>query len=62
MHIFDATGRLVRSLLDRHESEGKHSVVWDGTDNDGRRLASGAYFYNLEAPGFERTLKVTLLQ
>jgi len=62
LRIYDATGKLVRTLVDREEAEGKHQVGWDGTSNDGQRLASGTYFYSLQGRGFERTLKMTLLQ
>src|SRR5262249_12393929 len=41
--VFDPTGRLVRSLGNRHEAAGAHVVQWDGRDTAGRRVASGAY-------------------
>lgn len=41
--VFDATGRLVRSLPAAGPPE-PGSVAWDGTDDAGRRLAPGVYY------------------
>jgi len=41
--IFNVRGQLVRTLLDQKvETSGR--VIWDGTDDTGRHLASGVYF------------------
>ena len=37
VQVYDVTGRLVRSLADRDFGAGEHSLVWDGTDDQGRR-------------------------
>ncbi len=44
LRVFDSAGRQVRSLLHETRGAGFHSVVFDGADNQGRRLASGVYF------------------
>ena len=49
--IYDASGRLVRQLLDRSVAAGSHTLGWDGRDEQGARVASGSYFYRLEANG-----------
>lgn len=46
--IFDASGRLTRLLEDELLPAGRHRSVWDATDAEGRRLASGIYFLRLE--------------
>lgn len=46
--IFDVTGRRVRTLVDGRQSAGENSVVWQGRDNSGRQVASGAYYVRLE--------------
>jgi hypothetical protein len=51
VRVFDAGGRLVRDLFDGTLGAGGHSLEWDGSDNLGRQVASGTYFYRLEAPG-----------
>jgi len=42
VEIYDAAGRLVRTLLDESEDPGVHSVVWDGNGVGGRSRA-GVY-------------------
>ena len=49
VRIYSARGRLVRRLLDGQQNAGRHHVVWDGRDNQNRSVASGVYFYRLEA-------------
>jgi hypothetical protein len=47
--IYDVAGRLVRRLVDEERAAGRHEVRWDGRDARGHRVASGIYFYRLEA-------------
>ena len=62
LEVFDAAGRRVRTLVDRSESRGNHSVVFDGLDGNGERLASGVYLYRLDAVDVTRTRKMVLLK
>jgi hypothetical protein len=62
LDVFDAAGRHVRSLVDRHEARGGHRVTFDGRDDDGRPLASGVYLYRLESGGAKLTHKMVLLK
>jgi len=63
LRIYDVSGRLVRVLLDDTVQEpGRRSVAWDGRDNGGKHVASGVYFYELEANGEERRRKMILLK
>jgi hypothetical protein len=47
LRIFDVGGRLVRTLADRNFEAGKHTLVWDGSDNSGKQVARGVYFTQL---------------
>jgi len=51
LRLFDARGRLVRTLLEGHPSTvpGACSVSWDGADRNGRPVPSGIYYYLIEA-------------
>ncbi|MGD8394104.1 MAG: S8 family serine peptidase [Candidatus Eiseniibacteriota bacterium] len=62
LDIHDATGRLVRTLLDGVVPAGVHTVAWDGRDGTGRRAASGLYLARVTANGGARTLKLTLVR
>ncbi len=51
--IYDLTGRLVKTFFDSQLStlNSQLSVVWDGTDNQGKRVNSGVYFCRFEKDG-----------
>jgi hypothetical protein len=62
IRIYDVSGRLVRTLVDKEETAGRKTASWDGRDNRGKQAATGVYFYRMQAPGFEKTIKMTLLK
>ena len=49
--VYDATGSLVKTLAKGKVAPGERTVIWDRTDNSGRRVANGAYFYRLVVDG-----------
>ena len=60
--IFDLSGHLVKRLVDQDVADGVHTVSWDGTDELGRPVASGVYFYRVVAPGAAEQRKMVLLR
>jgi len=62
LKIYDITGRLVRTLKDATLDAGYYTVIWDGRDNKGRPVATGVYFYRLEAAGKIATKKLVRLK
>jgi hypothetical protein len=62
LRIFDVHGRNVRALLDASLSEGPHAVGWDGRDDAGRQLPSGAYYYRLTTSSTSATRRMLMLK
>ncbi len=62
LEIFNLLGQLVRTLVHREQSAGMHSIVWDGTDEAARPMASGAYVVRLDAGAFVAVRKILLLR
>jgi hypothetical protein len=62
VEIYNALGRRVRTLVDREESPGSHSIVWNGTDEKGNPVSSGVYLYRFRAGEFVETKKMLLLK
>ena len=62
LRVYDAVGRLVRSLLDSERPAANYIEIWDGKDASGRAVASGIYFYRLDAASFTQTRKMILLR
>ncbi|MEO0078100.1 MAG: FlgD immunoglobulin-like domain containing protein [candidate division WOR-3 bacterium] len=58
--VHDITGRVVRQLLATSVRRGAYSVVWNGTDNRGRKLADGVYFAKFTAGEYHRTEKLVV--
>ena len=58
--VLDLQGRVVRTLLSQRLTAGSASVVWDGTDDAGRTVASGTYMARLRAGDRVATQKMTL--
>ncbi|MBL0062192.1 MAG: T9SS type A sorting domain-containing protein [bacterium] len=57
LKVFDVTGRLVATLIDESLAAGVHR-----TNFDAARLASGVYFYRLEAAKYSMTRKMVVLK
>jgi hypothetical protein len=62
LRVYDAAGRLVRTLADGDRPAGVHRVSWDGRDARGRALPAGIYFVKLDAAGIERTSRIIKLR
>jgi hypothetical protein len=58
MKVYDAAGRVVRTLFDGWQSAGRHGIVWDGRDEAGSAAAVGLYFVRADAQGRSFTLRV----
>jgi len=63
LRVYDLAGRLVRSLLDDDlKIQGRHSVVWDGTDQSGRVQPAGVYLLQLRAGSHVAGQRVMLVK
>jgi hypothetical protein len=62
LKVYDVNGRLVRTLIAEKKESGRHEIAWDGKDESSREVASGVYFYRLNAGSFSETKKMVLLK
>ncbi|MCF8267670.1 MAG: T9SS type A sorting domain-containing protein [Ignavibacteriales bacterium] len=60
--VFNVLGQEIRTLLSAEKNTGVHSLLWDGKDNSGNPVASGAYIYRIESEGFISAKKMMLLR
>jgi hypothetical protein len=60
--IYDLKGQRVRVLRGDVVPAGPGFVIWDGTDEGGRAVASGAYFCRTQALGQEDVQKLLLVR
>ena len=64
LRMYDVAGRVVKVLVDelKQASAAPYSVVWDGRNDAGGRVASGVYFCMMETKGFASTKKIVVLR
>ncbi|MBD3170366.1 MAG: T9SS type A sorting domain-containing protein [candidate division Zixibacteria bacterium] len=62
INVFDIMGRKVKTLVDAPMSAGVYEIAWDGTNESGRKVSSGIYFYKMNAGDFNAVKKMTLLK
>ena len=60
--VYDLLGREVKTLINEVQNAGYTSIRWDGTDNRGKTLASGMYFYQMYTGDFILVRKMVLLK
>ena len=60
IQIFDIRGRLVRSLVQEERNAGTYSVHWNGRNDRGEEVGSGAYICCMKAREFISTKKMTV--
>lgn len=60
--VYDIRGNEIAVLENTEKPAGSHNLIWDGRDNMRREVASGIYFYKLQASGGELSRKLVLLR
>ncbi len=61
--VFNAAGQRVRTLVDLgSQPAGKHSVVWDGTDERGEKAPPGVYFSRLSTGSITQRARMVLVR
>jgi len=58
LRIFDATGAVVRTLIDGTRPAGAGHVAWDGRNDRGSIAPAGVYFYRMNGDGFAINRKI----
>ncbi|MDH4157230.1 MAG: T9SS type A sorting domain-containing protein [candidate division Zixibacteria bacterium] len=62
LDIYNILGQRVTTLLDEKLPSGSHRVVWDATNGDGQRVATGVYLYKLQVDSDKETKKMMFLK
>ncbi|HKL16360.1 MAG TPA: T9SS type A sorting domain-containing protein, partial [Balneolaceae bacterium] len=57
IRIYDVMGRQIATLLNENRPAGYHNIVWDAGS-----VASGTYFYRIQAGSFLSVKKLTLVK
>lgn len=49
LNVYNLKGQLVKTLYSGNTS--KHTVMWDGRDEQDKKLENGVYFYKMDVNG-----------
>ena len=60
LHIYNTQGKRIYSRTLGYQKAGSHIAYWDGRNTIGEPVASGIYFYSLEAGTFHATRKMLI--
>ncbi|MEO0097383.1 MAG: C25 family cysteine peptidase [candidate division WOR-3 bacterium] len=60
--IYDLTGRHIRTLINKELKAGSHTIIWDKKDNQGKEVAKGIYFYQINTKDTQKVLKAVILK
>jgi len=59
--IYNIRGQKVITLVDRKQTKGTHYVDWNGVNKEGKKMATGVYFYRIQNENFSMSGKTVLL-
>ncbi|MDD2331543.1 MAG: T9SS type A sorting domain-containing protein, partial [Candidatus Cloacimonetes bacterium] len=62
IEVYNILGQRVRTLVNETKKAGVHSVTWNGTDDSGRNVSSGIYFYRMNSGKYTSTKKMIMLK
>lgn len=60
IEIFNIKGQKVTTLIDDNLDLGKHEIVWNGKNENGKSVASGVFFYKMTSGNHSLTKKMVL--
>jgi parallel beta-helix repeat protein len=63
LHIYSIMGHLVMPLVNKEiQSQGEHKYIWEGSDERGKAVSTGVYFYELYADDSRESKAMILIK
>lgn len=62
LDIFNVKGQKVKTLVNDRMTAGSHTIQWNGTDDNNKKVGSGIYFYNMKSGKYTNTRKMILMK
>jgi len=60
--IYNLKGQKIKTLLNEVLPAGDHTVIWNGTDDNGKNVSSGVYLYKMKIGDYSKTRKMILMK
>ncbi|HWA06684.1 MAG TPA: FlgD immunoglobulin-like domain containing protein, partial [Ignavibacteria bacterium] len=62
LEVYNVLGEKIKTLINEYQNSGHKSVVWDGTNDNGYKVASGLYIYKFVAGNYTNIKKMILIK
>ncbi|MCL1827332.1 MAG: T9SS type A sorting domain-containing protein [Candidatus Cloacimonetes bacterium] len=62
IEVYNIKGQLIKTLVNNHHEAGRHTVIWDGTDNNNGNVSAGVYLYRLKTNNYEETKRMIMVK
>lgn len=62
LKIYNILGQEIRELVNKSQTAGFKSIIWDGKDNQGQEASSGIYVYKLKTDKLTKARKLVLIK
>lgn len=62
IHIYNSTGKLIKTLRAQKQAAGFHSLKWSGEDQANQRVSEGIYFYHFKIDDYSVTKRIIFLK
>lgn len=62
IEVYNLKGQKVKSLVNGKAKSGNHSISWNGTDDNGKKVTSGVYFYRMTSGKYTSSRKMILMK
>ena len=62
LRIYDITGNLITTIVNKQQGKGTYEAIWNGKNNEGIQVVSGVYLYRVQAGSFNELHKMVLLR
>ncbi|NQU33580.1 MAG: T9SS type A sorting domain-containing protein [Bacteroidetes bacterium] len=60
--IFNISGQKIKDLVNQKQTAGRYQVVWNGTDQKGKSIPNGLYFYKISSGDFLKVKKMFFIR
>ena len=62
IEIFNLRGQKICTIVNDYFKAGKYNYIWNGTDDNDKRIASGVYFYRMNANNYSSVRRLVILK
>ena len=62
IEIYNLRGQKIATLLKEELESGNHNIIWNGTDENGRRVASGVYLCKMHFMSKTQSMKIMIIK